>query len=180
MNAKISEIIIKKTKEFEESVKYDKDALQLEEEYKKYLEYSVKRLISKDSRFPIDDEELLEKILTDIAQELIDSPIEYKKQFLIKDQYMEKIRSISDTIFNIAIDIKQGKTTRIKIEHIKGIEEKLLLLLEQVQPWNYNEAQRLVSETILELGVIKNPDTDILSLRLGHIYGNKKREGDER
>ena len=51
-----------------------------------------------------------------------------------------------------------------------------LALLEKVKKDNKEEAKLITSETILDLQFIEDPDTNVISLRLGNIIRNINKE----
>lgn len=91
------------------------------------------------------------------------------------DTNFVNIYEISSEIFELARKKMAGKKVKLDKSN-KEIEEKLENLLNGVNFINEIEAKRLISETILDLNYITNPEVKILSLRLGQIYKKQDKE----
>ncbi len=91
------------------------------------------------------------------------------------DTNFVNIYEISSEIFELARKKMAGKKVKLDKSN-KEIEEKLENLLNGVNFINEIEAKRLISETILDLNYITNPEVKVLSLRLGQIYKKQDKE----
>lgn len=90
------------------------------------------------------------------------------------DKDFKRICEISSNIFEMAKKKMMGEKVKVDIEN-KEIKQELQKLLNSVNFINEIEAKRLVSETILDLDYITNPEVKVLSLRLGKIYREQKK-----
>ena len=90
------------------------------------------------------------------------------------DTNFENICEISSKVFQIAKRKMSGEMVKIDVENDK-IKERLENLLNGVNFINEIEAKRLISEKILDLEYITNPEVKVLSLRLGKIYRNQEK-----
>ena len=175
MNKMTNEIVDDIIQQFNTIVKDDENEKELQEGFRNYLNRSLKVITDSDLPFAKENDQnnqIIEKYLRKIAEHIINSSVEYKKIVLIDDYYMNKLNAISKKIYEIAMSILEGKKEETKKIDTNKLKEELRDLLKKVKPWNYAQAEQMVSETILDLGVIENPSTDVLSLRLGHIYGS--------
>ena len=91
------------------------------------------------------------------------------------DTNFENICEISLKVFEVAKKKMAGEKVKKDIKNDE-IKEKLENLLDGVNFINEIEAKRLVSETVLDLDYITYPEVKVLSLRLGQIYKNQKKE----
>ena len=92
----------------------------------------------------------------------------------IVDTNFENICEISSKVFEIAKKKLAGEKVKIDIQN-NEIKDKLENLLNGINFINEIEAKRLISETILDLEYITNPEVKVLSLRLGQIYRSQKK-----
>lgn len=82
------------------------------------------------------------------------------------DNNFEKIKEISNKVFVDARNILNGK----KIEY--NLSDKVVemeKLISKVEKHNKEQAEKLISEAILDMNFIDNPNTEICSLRLSNI-----------
>lgn len=167
------ELMEELAKEFKQSIPENIQREKLTGEYEKML----KQVVESFKNINCQDSEI-EKTLIKIGKEWIDLDIEEKQRRLLRDENFQDIVRDSTRIYNIAISILEKEEVNIEFdisEKEKQLEEKL----KNVKTFNKLEAEKLVSEAILDLKFIENPNTNIVSLRLGHIKYNIK-EGEER
>ena len=91
-----------------------------------------------------------------------------------RDSNFEDICEISLKVFQEAKKKMAGEKLDVKIQS-NEIKEKRQALLNEVNFINEIEAKRMISEAILDLGYITNPEVKILSLRLGKIYKTQQK-----
>lgn len=94
-----------------------------------------------------------------------------------KDDNFEMICQISSKIFEVAKKKMLGEKTKTEIE-IKDVKEELMSLLNEVNFINEIEAKRTISEALLDLEYINNPEVKALSLRLGQIYRSQEKNNE--
>ena len=94
------------------------------------------------------------------------------------DVNFENICKISSKIFEIAKKKLAGEKVKIDVS-VDEVKDKLQNLLDGVSFINEIEAKRLVSETILDLGYITDPEVKVLSLRLGQLYRKQQSVNEE-
>lgn len=94
------------------------------------------------------------------------------------DVNFENICKISSKVFGIAKKRLAGEKVKIDVS-VDAVRDKLQKLLNNVNFINEIEAKRLVSETLLDLGYITNPQVKVLSLRLGQLYRDQQRVNKE-
>lgn len=168
----MEELIGKLTKEFKDSIPYEEQKEQLTIRFKDVLKDTVKSF--KDDSY---EESELQNIIIRISKKWTGLEFEEKQRRLFVDTNFGSIMEISQKAYDTAISVLLGNDVDIDFEISEEIE-KLEELLKEVTPYNKEEAKRLVSEGILDLKFIENSNTDIVSLRLGHIKSNRK--GEER
>ena len=141
----------------------------LPEENEKLVEAFEKRLLKillecKDNNYSKD---FIVFHLNRITDKLISYNTEQKKQKLLEDENFEKIRTISGEIFNSAINIlKKNSNEKSEQQDNKNAINSMKELYNNVEEYNKEEARNLISEAILDLKFIKNPNSEITSFRL--------------
>ena len=149
---------------------------ELIESYKNYLYFSVENTLNSDSKFISKDKESIQSYLRFFSKTFMNYSLERKKQFLQMDKSFTRLRELSNEVFLKAQNALNGSAE--ESTDIIKYREELNNLLEKVEPYNKVEAQKLVSEAMLDLNFISNPGNDVMSLRLGHFVSstNKKTE----
>lgn len=168
---KFDEEILALTEEFRNSLTKEDD--QLVQKFKDYL-YNLLNLIRENKdQFPEEDEITEIVILRNMAKSIIKlENDENKKRAFLYDENFEQIRMTSGRVFKIASEmIMQNKQEAQDVDVSKEIKE-MEELIDGVEDWNKEQAKMLLSEASLDAEFIKNPSTDIYSLRL---YKVKKR-----
>lgn len=140
--------------------------------FEKYLFSTIKEIEDSDNKYIKKDKESVIMYLSDIAERLIEIDLESKKQELLKDKNFEKIMNISVGVFHKAKKVVMNGN--IEVEETEITEKNLINLLGDVKPHNIEKARELVSETILDIRFIKNPNTNVLSLRIGRFMKKAK------
>ena len=123
--------------------------------------------------FNINDKSDMESLLKYVTDDVIKLPLEKKRQMLIRDESFETIRSISNNAFEMAQEAYTSKSDNIDETKVDEMQKKLNELLKSVKAFNKQQAIWLVSEGILDLNFVKNPKTDIMSIRLGRCLQSK-------
>ena len=126
-----------------------------------------------NQNFNIDDKSDMESLLKYVTDDVIKLPLEQKRQMLIRDESFETIRSISNNAFEMAQEAYTSKSDNIDETKVDEMQKKLNELLKSVKAFNKQQAIWLVSEGILDLNFVKNPKTDIMSIRLGRCLQSK-------
>ena len=126
-----------------------------------------------NQNFNIDDKSDMESLLKYVTDDVIKLPLEQKRQMLIRDESFETIRSISNNAFEMAQEAYTSKSDNIDETKVDEMQKKLNELLKSVKAFNKQQAIWLVSEGILDLNFVKNPKTDIMSIRLRRCLQSK-------
>lgn len=167
------EVIEKLKKEFNESISYSDPELM--KEFENYLNRTIKSIKEFQLGGKKFDESSVKPVLESMANRIIAEDIQMKRKDLIKDVNFEKIRQISMKAFTVAQDVLKGKELEEELD-IDGEMKKLETLLNSVEEYNKEQARNLVSEAILDLNFIANPNSEMVSLRLGEIIRLNKSE----
>lgn len=154
----------------EELTENFKNSIPVEEErlcqaFNKYLLRAIENLKNSDSKFISKDDESISKVLKSIAERLTKGSLDYKKKELLRDKNFEMLSTFSMSANQMAEEILKGKKIEVKFDIDKRIEE-MTRLSRLVEEYNKEEAALLLSEGILDLKYVKDPQTDIISLRL--------------
>ena len=150
--------------EFKRSV--PENEKELIREFKKYMENTLEDIKSDDLEL---DENLTKRVLKRTADYIINLPdLDSKKREIIYDNNFEEVRMISGKIFKEACKVLRGEKQKVgeNIEVEKELE-KIKEKIKDVQKYNLKQAEELLSEAYLDVEFIKNPNTDICSLRIG-------------
>lgn len=167
------DIIDKFVIKFSESTKDAFEKKRLTEAFEKYLYKQVEAEEKINQNFNIDDKSDMESLLKYITDDVIKLPLEQKRQMLIRDESFETIRSISNNAFEMAQEAYTSESDNIDETKVDEMQKKLNELLKSVKAFNKQQAIWLVSEGILDLNFVKNPKTDIMSIRLGRCLQSK-------
>ena len=167
------DVIDKFVIKFSESTKDAFDKKRLTEAFEKYLYKQVEAEEKINQNFNIDDKSDMESFLKYVTDDVIKLPLEKKRQMLIRDESFETIRSISNNAFEMAQEAYTSKSDNIDETKVDEMQKKLNELLKSVKAFNKQQAIWLVSEGILDLNFVKNPKTDIMSIRLGRCLQSK-------
>ena len=167
----LKKIIDKLVIKFSESLNEAFDKERLTETFEKYLYKQVETEEKINQNFnighKIDHKIDMEYLLNSVTDDVIKLPLEQKRQMLIRDESFETIRSISNNAFEMAQEAYTSKSDNIDETKVDEMQKKLNELLKSVKAFNKQQAIWLVSEGILDLNFVKNPKTDIMSIRLG-------------
>ena len=164
---KYEEIIKELVEDFTKTIPNSENERELINSFEKYL-YNLIEAINNSQDIKEKDEEFIKYVLrysTEITKEL---PLIQKKQKLIEDKCFEEIERISAYAFKIVQEIILGKEIKRDEKELKELKQKLKENLSRVRDFNKNQAQWLVSEGMLDLGFIEDPNKDIMSLRAGN------------
>lgn len=171
------DVIDKFVIKFSESTKDAFDKKRLTEAFEKYLYKQVETEEKINQNFnighKIDHKIDMEYLLNSVTDDVIKLPLEQKRQMLIRDESFETIRSISNNAFEMAQEAYTSKSDNIDETKVDEMQKKLNELLKSVKAFNKQQAIWLVSEGILDLNFVKNPKTDIMSIRLGRCLQSK-------
>lgn len=83
------------------------------------------------------------------------------------DNNFEKIKKISNKVFIEARNILNEKKLEYSLSDKKVVEMEELV--GKVERCNKEQAEKLLSEAILDMNFIDNPNTEVCSLRLSNI-----------
>lgn len=165
MNSK--QYVIQLIKQFNESVKKDKDAEELKANFKKSITESYSRFHA-DKR--LDDEAVLVSLKMRYG-EFPNYDVEEKRRHLLEDEALLKIKNMSNKVFEYAKSKANGKIVEKDFDDDK-IVGKLESLLKKVQSQNIKEAEQIVTETKLDLLYLHGDN--VCSLRIRPILLNLK------
>lgn len=187
MNERLEQVILNLTMSFEKTIPEDEEKrAELISAFKNHLYLAVRTIQESNSKFISKDEASIESTLKGISNDFNKKDLQNKKQELLKDSSFEQIKQISGLAFRSAQDVLNGNSNAIDFDITDKISE-VKALLETVESYNREQAQRLVSETILDFRFIENPSNQVSSLRLSHVRrtmgqlrDNNNYKGDER
>lgn len=177
MELEYKEIILELVARFKLSIPTNEE--ELAKEFEEYLYSTVKNLENSTNKFVRKDKKSIEDVLKSVTDNLCNLDLELKKQELLFDNNFKKIGEISNTFFELAKFVFEGEEMNIEINAQEKIDE-MEKLLSLVEPYNKEEAERLLSEAILDLKFIENPRSNISSIRLGHLIRLKTEKGEGR
>lgn len=163
---KYEEIIKELVEDFTKTIPNSENERELINSFEKYL-YNLIEAINNSQDIKEKDEEFIKYVLrysTEITKEL---PLIQKKQKLIEDKNFNEIERISIDAFRTVQEIIFGKEIKKDEKELEEVRQKLKANLERVREFNKEQAQYLVSEGMLDLYFIENPETNIMSLRTG-------------
>lgn len=163
---KYEEIIKELVEDFTKTIPNSENERELINSFEKYL-YNLIETINNSQDIKEKDEEFIKYVLrysTEITKEL---PLIQKKQKLIEDKNFNEIERISIDAFRTVQEIIFGKEIKKDEKELEEVRQKLKANLERVREFNKEQAQYLVSEGMLDLYFIENPETNIMSLRTG-------------
>ena len=163
---KYEEIIKELVEDFTKTIPNSENEIEMINSFEKYL-YNLIEAINNSQDIKEKDEEFIKYVLrysTEITKEL---PLIQKKQKLIEDKNFNEIERISIDAFRTVQEIIFGKEIKKDEKELEEVRQKLKANLERVREFNKEQAQYLVSEGMLDLYFIENPETNIMSLRTG-------------
>lgn len=167
------EIIDELVREFADSIKDVNENKELVNAFEKYL-YSMKEIAEKSvGNTGKNDKEKIEFILRYSTENTINLSLEQKKQKILIDENFQKICSISNKAFEIAKEAAVNPPIDINKDELISMVDTLNHLKENVRDFNKNEAIWLASEGILDLKFVNNPNTKLMSIRLGKVLSSK-------
>ena len=138
-----------------------------------YEELNSKK--DQDNGFFKVDDNLIRKVLESFSRRHMQMDEESLCREFVKDIAFDKVRRASNKIGNIAVGVSQGKTFNKKIDR-ETVISKFDKLLDNVLDFNKAQAESLVSEAVLDLAYIENPEIDTVSFRLSHILRQKQED----
>lgn len=140
----------------------------LASQYQKYVEYLIESILNTSLPHIKKDEETIRYMLQVDFKQLKEMSIDKIRNKIIKDLAYEQIEKISAEIYFSAKKVFKGE--RIETDTINRLSQELessKKQLKDVREAFRNNAEKLVSEAILDLHYITHPGTDTTSLRLG-------------
>ena len=87
------------------------------------------------------------------------------------DFNFQEFCNISANVFRAASNKMLGKSVNLDI-NVEPTKNRLSELFNNIDEENKQKANRIYSETLLDLNYLDNSATNILSLRLGQIYSS--------
>ena len=162
------------TEKFKNSI--PKEEVGLVEQFELFLKSSINEFKNIEYPFLKTDDKWILKQIKMMAENVISKSLEEKKKIFIIDKSYKKIVDISNQTYDIASNILRKKNVNIDFNISEKVEE-LENLLKTVEPYNKENAEKLISETIADLHFIEHPDTKAYSFRLRDL---KKFEEEER
>ena len=165
-------VITELVKKFDDSIENQEDKKELSSAFEKYL-YNLNEMADKSDSGIEDKEKMIEYLLRYSTDNDIKMPLNQKKQMLVKDESFEKIRALSDKAFEMTQDVLAKKLTEPNDQELEDMKNTLNKALKEVKDYNKQQAVWLVSEGILDLNFVKNPKTEIMSIRLGKRLHSK-------
>lgn len=166
----MEELVNELVRSFEETITNEEEKEKLVKNFREMIIATIKSF-KEDNYNDADIEERMKRI----SKRWIDLDEEEKRRRLLPANSLGKIMDISNEVYNIAVEKLIGNNVNVEFDISEKIDE-LENLLKEVESQNLEQAKQFVSEAILDLRFIEKPDTDILSLRLGHIKIDRKEE----
>ncbi len=168
-----SSLIEKLCKEFKKGIIESNE--ELEKAFKNILKQHFDNLKKDNNK---SKEEII-AIIISIAEDLINADLETRKQILLKDIYYEKIKKISYSIFSQAVQIfSENKQIINDSRYDKRLIDEMIEYKGQVEEYNIKEADKLISEALLDWHYIQNPKIKVYSFRFANYmseYSGGKR-----
>ena len=161
-------------REFKNVLPEETEKKELIDSFEKYL-YEIVEQIQKSEYENIENkEEFVESVLKSETKSIIELTLENKKQKLINDEPFNQIQVISSKAFEMAYNTIEGQKVEIDEKSLNDLQEKLVQNLKKVRDFNKMQSEILVSEGILDLNFIKEPQIETTSLRLSRYIVRKK------
>ena len=161
----------KLTEQFKRSLASDEQ--DLVGAFRNYLLLHIEGDSKSNLRFSND---IIASSMMQTTNDFMEYPSDIKRKLLLKDDALEEIKKISGMAFSEAqLVLFESKNTSLSKEQIDLKQKEILNLLGKVQPYNKEEAKMIVSETILDLNLLANPKSEVLSLRLGRFLDVRKK-----
>ena len=174
MEKKYIELIMELVREFKNVLPEETEKKELIDSFEKYL-YEIVEQIQKSEYENIENkEEFVESVLKSETKSIIELTLENKKQKLINDEPFNQIQVISSKAFEMAYNTIEGQKVEIDEKSLNDLQEKLVQNLKKVRDFNKMQSEILVSEGILDLNFIKEPQIETTSLRLSRYIVIKK------
>ena len=174
MEKKYIELIMELVREFKNVLPEETEKKELIDSFEKYL-YEIVEQIQKSEYENIENkEEFVESVLKSETKSIIELTLENKKQKLINDEPFNQIQVISSKAFEMAYNTLEGQKVEIDEKSLNDLQEKLVQNLKKVRDFNKMQSEILVSEGILDLNFIKEPQIETTSLRLSRYIVRKK------
>lgn len=174
MEKKYIELIMELVREFKNVLPEETEKKELIDSFEKYL-YEIVEQIQKSEYENIENkEEFVESVLKSETKSIIELTLENKKQKLINDEPFNQIQVISSKAFEMAYNTIEGQKVEIDEKSLNDLQEKLVQNLKKVRDFNKMQSEILVSEGILDLNFIKEPQIETTSLRLSRYIVRKK------
>lgn len=174
MEKKYIELIMELVREFKNVLPEETEKKELIDSFEKYL-YEIVEQIQKSEYENIENkEEFVESVLKSETKSIIELTLENKKQKLINDEPFNQIQVISSKAFEMAYNTIEGQKVEIDEKSLNDLKEKLVQNLKKVRDFNKMQSEILVSEGILDLNFIKEPQIETTSLRLSRYIVRKK------
>ena len=174
MEKKYIELIMELVREFKNVLPEETEKKELIDSFEKYL-YEIVEQIQKSEYENIENkEEFVESVLKSETKSIIELTLENKKQKLINDEPFNQIQVISSKAFEMAYNTIEGQKVEIDEKSLNDLQEKLVQNLKKVRDFNKMQSEILVSEGILDLNFIKEPQIETNSLRLSRYIVRKK------
>lgn len=180
MKQEYENIIDEYVNNFEKTIsKDDAEKEELVNEFKNYLNYLLEIFLENEKIEK--DEESIKSWINFKTRHFKDMSTTELKRRLLKDNALEDIKEKSCSFFRLAQKRINGEDIEIKLDKEKETE-KIQEELKNVKPYNIEIAKQYILEGILDLNYAINPDSNVTSLRLGHIinYQKVKRKDEER
>lgn len=137
-------------------------------QYKKYVEYLIESILKTSLPHIKKDEKNIIYMLEVDLNQFNEMSIDEIRNKIIRDFAYEQIKTISAKVYSEARKAFEGN--RIETDTINRLSQELEISkkqLKDVREAFRNNAEKLVSEAILDLHYITHPGTDTTSLRLG-------------
>ena len=174
MEKKYIELIMELVREFKNVLPEETEKKELIDSFEKYL-YEIVEQIQKSEYENIENkEEFVESVLKSETKSIIELTLENKKQKLINDEPFNQIQVISSKAFEMAYNTIEGQKVEIDEKSLNDLQEKLVQNLKKVRDFNKMQSEILVTEGILDLNFIKEPQIETTSLRLSRYIVRKK------
>ena len=178
MKEELESLIFKLTTDFEKTIpEEENERTEIIAAFKNYLYLAVKTIQESNSKFISKDLESIKSVLNGIAKDFSNKDVESIKRTLLMDSAFEEIRKKSSAIFEMAKSTMSGKGKNVEVDIVTETEN-MQSLFKSVKEYNQKQAQKLISEAIVDLEYIAHSNEDNLSLRLYQFkkLNNKEEE----
>ena len=141
--------------------------------FREYLESNVQADLEVDMGDQDRNEFVTEWLIKD-AERIINMDIESKERKLFEDMSFFQLKHVSYFLYQKALSKIDDPIITMSEEEYKEYRRVLNEYYNNVKSFNKKEAKYLLSEALLDANYLFNPETNIMSIRLGIRFMNQR------